>query len=136
MTTTPQNQHPSSVEKRRLRRLVRQSAQSLLDGDQVEAGAEILAGYRQKYGSSGDHFLQYGLAMIFLTHLLDHCCVHQASRVAKLLTENIGDSGSWENSRSLVMHQMAMWRRFGDLEAEESCYVTWQAKNTSRHDQS
>ena len=131
MTTT--HQHPSQEEKRRLRRQVRQTAQDVLDSDNINGGAEILAGYRQRYAQSSDNYLRFGLAVIFIEYLLSHCCVHQAKQVTYLLDEHL-EYGSWQNSRLIMMSQLKMWRRFRDTKAEEACYVNWQAKNTTRHE--
>lgn len=137
MPTTPQNHpRPSVQEKRRLRRQVRQSAQGLLDSDNIASGAEVLADLRQRHGTSNDNYLRYGLAVIFMEHLMRHCCGHQSRKVAYLMDEHLAEFGGWKNSRILMMAQLAMWRRFRNSEAEESCFLVWQAKNTSRHDQS
>lgn len=127
----PTHQHPTAVEKRRLRRQVRQSAQGLLDIDQVESSAKILAGLRQRYGNSGDD----GVAVVFLKHLVEHSCVHLYRQVGELVDQQIKSTGSWTNQRQLRLSELAMYRRFKNTKAETVCLDKLGELNLRRYDQ-
>lgn len=108
-------------DKRRLRRESSAIARNLINSDTVLAGAETLADYRRRYGSSDSYFLRYILPELFLSDLLNRCCRHQTHQVSYLLNEHLTDFGSVEVERNLRGQELAMYRRFGDQDGEAKC---------------
>ncbi len=112
---------PIRTRKSRLARECLHTARKLIAHDRIDAGAEVLATYQQRFGDNPDGFLRHGLAVLLVLFLLRNCEQHQARHVSYLLDEHLSCCGSENNRRALRRAELEMYQRIGDLEGVAKC---------------
>ncbi|MGD0058649.1 MAG: hypothetical protein ABSD58_04445 [Verrucomicrobiia bacterium] len=111
---------PNSVDKRQLCWKVHQIAYQLIDTDEIEMAAEVLADYRKRFGRSGDGSLRFGLAVMFVLIQVRGCWSHQARRVGYIIDEHLDTCGSISNQHTLRQAELEMFNKSGDAESAKT----------------
>lgn len=107
-------------DKRQIREESARIAHDLIRHDDIERAAQVLAGYREKFGASDDLFLKNGLALLFVLDLLRGCRRRQTRRVSYLIREHyLTESASY--LEILKRYELMMFLRLGDTEGAIMC---------------
>jgi hypothetical protein len=109
------------IDKRALRDEAARIARELIERDQVERGAEVLADYRKRFGHNPDPYLRRGLGMMFVLDLVRDCRQHQARRVSYLIDEHLVECGSRSNQHALRERELLMYQRIRDAAGIAKC---------------
>ena len=112
LNTPDKEQAASHDGKLQLLREAKRVALALIANNNIDAGAKVLADYRQRFGRHPNGFLRHGVVWWFLAALMRHCFSWQVQRVSKLLHDHMSLIEPAQNRRALRTHERAMHRKF------------------------
>jgi hypothetical protein len=113
MIDVPENLNAASREGRlHLLREARRVALELIANNDIESGAIVLVGFRQKHGQHYDAVVRGGVLCWFFIHLIRHCFSWQVLRVSKLLNDHFQMIEFPQNRRVLRKCERAAYRKY------------------------
>lgn len=109
------------IDKVALREEAARIAHELIEADQVDRGAEVLADYQRRFGNNDDDYLKRGLAMMFILDLVRDCRANQCRRVGYLIDEHAVEFVTRSNLHALRERELMMYQKYGDASGIAKC---------------